>query len=123
MFKRAHIRRRQDSDDEDDNRPANNDDNNEHNSNDGADSGFLVVFEYLHFFDIIYRDLKPENILVDIHGYLKLPDFGLAKRIQHRTYTICGTPDYFSPEIIQSKGHGKATDWWTLGARMLISSY
>ncbi|CAF1295210.1 unnamed protein product [Adineta steineri] len=83
----------------------------------------VLVFEYLHFFDIIYRDLKPENILVDIHGYLKLADFGFAKRIQHRTYTICGTPDYFSPEIIQSKGHGKATDWWTLGARMLISFY
>lgn len=34
----------------------------------------------------------------------KLADFGFAKRIQQRTYTLCGTPDYFSPEIIQSKG-------------------
>ncbi|UJR23158.1 hypothetical protein I4U23_026177 [Adineta vaga] len=75
----------------------------------------VLVFEYLHFFNIIYRDLKPENILIDNHGYLKVADFGFAKRIQQRTYTLCGTPDYFSPEIIQSKGHGKATDWWTLG--------
>ncbi|CAF1034630.1 unnamed protein product [Rotaria sordida] len=80
----------------------------------------VLVFEYLHFFDIIYRDLKPENILVDHHGYLKLADFGFAKQIQQRTYTLCGTPDYFSPEILQSKGHGKPTDWWTLGARMPI---
>ncbi|CAF1219401.1 unnamed protein product [Adineta ricciae] len=78
----------------------------------------VLVFEYLHLFNIIYRDLKPENILMDTHGYLKVADFGFAKRIRQRTYTLCGTPDYFSPEIIQSKGHGKATDWWTLGARM-----
>ncbi|CAF0827631.1 unnamed protein product [Rotaria sordida] len=49
-----------------------------------------------------------------------LADFGFAKQIQQRTYTLCGTPDYFSPEILQSKGHGKPTDWWTLGARMPI---
>ena len=26
-----------------------------------------------------------------------------------------GTPEYLSPEVIQSKGHTKAVDWWALG--------
>ncbi|GAB4820560.1 hypothetical protein N2152v2_007606 [Parachlorella kessleri] len=76
----------------------------------------LLMFEYLHGKDIVYRDLKPENLLVDREGHLKLTDFGFAKAIgSKRTYTLCGTPDYLAPEIILSKGHGKAVDWWAFG--------
>jgi len=46
---------------------------------------------------------------------LRLTDFGFAKAVEGRTYTLCGTPEYLSPEILLNKGHGKATDWWTLG--------
>lgn len=65
--------------------------------------------------NIIYRDLKPENILINTNGYLKLADFGFAKVVESKTYTLCGTPEYLSPEIILNKGHGKPVDWWTLG--------
>merc|ERR1719359_2206458 len=73
------------------------------------------IFEYCHGLNIIYRDLKPENILLCADGYLKLTDFGFAKLIEYRTYTLCGTPEYIAPEVLLNKGHGKPVDWWTLG--------
>ena len=69
----------------------------------------------MHSKDIIYRDLKPENILITKDGYLKLTDFGFAKIIDGRTFTLCGTPEYLAPEILLQKGHGKPVDWWCLG--------
>ena len=48
-------------------------------------------------------------------GYLKLIDYGFAKTVTKRTYTICGTPEYIAPEILLNKGHGKPVDWWTFG--------
>ena len=75
----------------------------------------VCAFEYLHKQKITYRDLKPENLLVDTHGYLKLVDFGFAKRVYGRTYTLCGTVDYLAPEIVSHQGHGFEVDLWALG--------
>lgn len=74
-----------------------------------------LMFEYLHSKNIVYRDLKPENLLIAADGYMKLTDFGFAKFLDGRTYTLCGTPEYLAPEILLNKGHGKPVDWWTLG--------
>ncbi|EFJ20048.1 hypothetical protein SELMODRAFT_110120, partial [Selaginella moellendorffii] len=78
-------------------------------------SQVLLAFEHIHGMDIIYRDLKPENLLLDEKGNIKIADFGFAKQIDRRTYTLCGTPDYLAPEIILNKGHGKPVDWWAFG--------
>jgi len=75
----------------------------------------VEAFVFMHDQDIIYRDLKPENLVLNNEGYLKITDFGFAKKVSGKTFTLCGTPDYLAPEIVTGKGHGKAVDWWTLG--------
>merc|ERR1719201_912750 len=75
----------------------------------------LLGFEHLHTHRILYRDLKPENVVLNAKGIPKLIDMGLAKRVLGKTYTTCGTPDYFAPEVITGAGHNHAIDWWTLG--------
>lgn len=76
----------------------------------------MCSLEYMHEKGIVYRDLKPENTLIGENGYPKLIDLGFAKKLyNHRTYSMCGTPDYMAPEIIRQTGHGKAVDYWALG--------
>jgi len=75
----------------------------------------VLAFEHLHSKNIIYRDLKPENLLIANNGYCKLIDFGFAKK-RDDSCTLCGTPEYLSPEVILQNGSQNfAVDWWALG--------
>jgi len=78
-------------------------------------ASIVQAFEHLHSKSIVYRDLKPENLMLDDKGYLKVVDFGLAKVVKGRTWTICGTPEYLAPEVVLSKGHNRGVDYWALG--------
>ena len=76
----------------------------------------LLMLEYLHEQSIIYRGLNPFNIMIDIEGYPKLIDFGTAKIIKARTYTIVNTAfHYIAPEIISGHGYNLNSDYWSAG--------
>ena len=78
----------------------------------------ILGLGFLHKNNMIYRDLKPENVLMDSKGHLKISDFGLSKILENpddKAYTICGTPQYLAPEILENKGYDKSVDWWSLG--------
>jgi len=81
----------------------------------------VLAIEYLHTLGVIYRDLKPENVLIDADGHVKLSDFGLSKqgiRDNYSATSMVGTAEYLAPEILECKGHGRAVDWYSLGALM-----
>ena len=91
-------------------------------------SEILLALQHLHSKNIVYRDLKPENLLIDKEGHIKIADFGFAKKVENnRTFTLCGTPEYLAPELIQGAktGYGKTVDWWALGVLIfeMLSGY
>lgn len=80
-------------------------------------SNVILALEHMHSKGIVYRDLKPENLMLTSNGYLRLVDFGFAKCLEkgQKTYSMGGTPEYMSPELISKTGHSFSTDLWSLG--------
>lgn len=78
--------------------------------------------KYMHDNNIIHRDLKLGNLFLDHDLRIKVGDFGLATRIKHdgeRKKTLCGTPNYIAPEILnRTDGHSFPVDIWSIGCIM-----
>ena len=66
---------------------------------------------------IVHRDIKPENILLDENYNAHLIDFGWSNYIINgrRRNSICGTPLYYPPEMINGLGHDETADIWCIG--------
>jgi len=80
-------------------------------------AGVLLAVNHLHLQDVIYRAISVDSVQLNSRGYPQLFDFTLSKNVLDtgRTYTLCGTPDYLSPEQVNQSGHAAETDYWALG--------
>jgi polo-like kinase 1 len=82
---------------------------------------FISALKYLHTeMNVIHRDLKLGNILLTKDMDIVLADFGLAACLENphdRRKTVCGTPNYLAPEILEGgkDGHSYEVDIWSLG--------
>ncbi|XP_071183761.1 serine/threonine-protein kinase PLK4-like isoform X1 [Salvelinus alpinus] len=73
---------------------------------------------YLHTHGIMHRDLTLSNMLLSGSMNLKIADFGLATKLKlpsEKHFTMCGTPNYISPEVATHSAHGLESDVWSLG--------
>ncbi|CAB3383428.1 Hypothetical predicted protein [Cloeon dipterum] len=78
----------------------------------------LLGVHYLHERNIIHRDLKLGNLFLNDNLQVKLGDFGLATIVEfkgERKKTLCGTPNYIAPEVLNKVGHSFEVDVWSIG--------
>ena len=79
-------------------------------------SCILLALEYIHINNIIHRDIKPENLVLDDKGYVRVTDFGVAKKNQRdNSSETSGTPGYMAPEVLCGLNHSFSVDFFALG--------
>jgi len=87
----------------------------------------IKALKYLHQHFIIHRDLKLGNCFITSNLQIKLGDFGLSAKLEYegqRRKTVCGTPNYIAPEILEKKnGHSFEVDIWALGVILYILTF
>jgi serine/threonine protein kinase len=77
----------------------------------------VAAMAYVHKCHILHRDLKGENIMLSgLEGrIIKLGDFGIAKVLgsqADQAYTVVGTPQTLSPELVQGQPYDQKSDVW-----------
>ena len=76
----------------------------------------LVGLEYIHGQCILHRDIKPENLVFDSNGYLRITDFGIAKKyVVNNKKDTSGTVGYLAPEILCNQNHTYSIDYYAVG--------
>ena len=79
-------------------------------------SCILLALEYIHMNNIIHRDIKPENLVLDEKGYVRITDFGVAKKnTRDNSSETSGTPGYMAPEVLCGLNHTFSVDFFALG--------
>lgn len=78
----------------------------------------ILALEHIHAHDVVFRDMKPENVLLDREGHVRVADFGLASFLPSAdgcANSLCGTPSFLPPEMLNGKPYGIPADMWSLG--------